>query len=251
MCLHLPPIDTSLESGEDLCEVCGSNAECREVDGRPVCTCLPGFLGAPPNCHPECVVNRDCSSAHACNRQNCVDPCIGVCGTNADCRVINHSPVCTCLPGYTGEPFVRCNRIPVGKKKNNEFPSPFQPAILHTGVEHLTIVYNCIDIHLFYLQSCLLQHLLLRNVLILAVRELVVLMLTAVCRELVASVPALKATLVTHMFNVALSVSSTPSVHSTWLATTNGVLIHVQVLVELMPSVRWLTTIPCALALAV
>ncbi|ROT61485.1 hypothetical protein C7M84_020737 [Penaeus vannamei] len=110
-----PKPDTSSESGEDLCEVCGSNAECRIVDGRPVCTCLPGFLGAPPNCHPECIVNRDCSTTEACNKQKCVDPCIGACGTNADCRVINHSPVCTCLPGYTGEPFVRCNRIPVAQ----------------------------------------------------------------------------------------------------------------------------------------
>lgn len=134
-----PFIDTSSESGEDLCEVCGSNAECRIVDGRPVCTCLPGFLGAPPNCHPECIVNRDCSTTEACNKQKCVDPCIGACGTNADCRVINHSPVCTCLPGYTGEPFVRCNRIPVGKNKKSYFPSLFQLVILHTGVGSLSV----------------------------------------------------------------------------------------------------------------
>lgn len=109
------------------------------MDGRPVCTCLPGFLGAPPNCHPECIVNRDCSTTEACNKQKCVDPCIGACGTNADCRVINHSPVCTCLPGYTGEPFVRCNRIPVGKNKKSYFPFLFQPVILHTGVGSLSV----------------------------------------------------------------------------------------------------------------
>lgn len=112
--LHFLLLD--VDSAEvEMCEICGPNADCREVGQRPVCTCRPGYFGVPPDCRPECVVNRDCPASLACIRQKCRDPCPGACGTNADCRVINHSPVCTCSPGYTGEPFVRCNRIPPGK----------------------------------------------------------------------------------------------------------------------------------------
>ncbi|KAK8736180.1 hypothetical protein OTU49_004861, partial [Cherax quadricarinatus] len=109
-CFPHEDVDSSEE--REMCDACGPNADCREVGDRPVCTCRAGFIGAPPNCRPVCVVNRDCSASMACIRQKCVDPCPGACGTNAECRVINHSPVCTCIPGYTGEPFARCNRIP-------------------------------------------------------------------------------------------------------------------------------------------
>ena len=44
-----------------------------------------------------------------CFRNKCVDPCPGVCGYNANCRVVNHSPVCSCLPNYVGDPFVGCS----------------------------------------------------------------------------------------------------------------------------------------------
>lgn len=29
-----------------------------------------------------------------------------------ECRVISHSAVCSCPPGYTGDPFYSCSRIP-------------------------------------------------------------------------------------------------------------------------------------------
>lgn len=25
-----------------------------------------------------------------------------------DCQVVNHNPICSCIPGYTGDPFTRC-----------------------------------------------------------------------------------------------------------------------------------------------
>ena len=37
---------------------CGANSECGVAEGRPVCSCLPGYFGAPPGCRPECVMNR-------------------------------------------------------------------------------------------------------------------------------------------------------------------------------------------------
>lgn len=38
----------------------------------------------------------------------CKDPCPGVCALNAECRVINHNTVCTCMDGYEGEPSSNC-----------------------------------------------------------------------------------------------------------------------------------------------
>lgn len=91
---------------------CGPNSQCRESNGVPICSCLPEYVGSPPACRPECVVSSECASDKACVNQKCRDPCPNVCGTNADCRVNNHSPICSCRNGYTGNPFTRCNPIP-------------------------------------------------------------------------------------------------------------------------------------------
>lgn len=44
--------------------------------------------------------------------QKCSDPCPGTCGVGARCQVINHNPICSCPPGMTGDPFIRCQPIP-------------------------------------------------------------------------------------------------------------------------------------------
>lgn len=90
---------------------CGANSDCRVVDGRPVCSCLTGMLGAPPNCRPECLIHQDCPTHLACVRNKCRDPCTGSCGFNARCTVHNHQPVCTCNPGFEGDPFSGCNPV--------------------------------------------------------------------------------------------------------------------------------------------
>lgn len=87
---------------------CGLNSQCRELNGQAVCSCSPTFIGAPPNCRPECTVSSDCSVNRACKNRKCVDPCPGICGINARCEVINHSPICSCNQGFTGDPFVTC-----------------------------------------------------------------------------------------------------------------------------------------------
>lgn len=91
---------------------CGPNSQCREINEQGVCSCLPNFIGTPPGCRPECVSSSECSNDRACINQKCSDPCPGVCGTNSNCRVNNHSPICSCRLGYTGDPFTRCNPIP-------------------------------------------------------------------------------------------------------------------------------------------
>ena len=118
---------------------CGPNAACRVVNHNPVCSCVQGFTGnayqgcnavpvviepitterpsRPPTpspectkCRPECLLNSDCPTNRACIRQKCQDPCPGVCGLNAVCRVNNHSPTCVCERGYIGDPTRQCSR---------------------------------------------------------------------------------------------------------------------------------------------
>ena len=91
---------------------CGPNSKCRDANGLAVCSCFPNFIGNPPNCRAECVVNSQCSSDLACVNQKCTSPCPDPCGIGTQCKVINHSPICVCNPGYTGDPFMRCFPVP-------------------------------------------------------------------------------------------------------------------------------------------
>lgn len=106
---------------------CGPNALCKPIGDSPSCSCLPEFVGQPPNCRPECVSNPECPSHLACINQKCKDPCPGTCGLNADCRVVSHTPNCVCLSGYKGNPFVQCiQRIeePIPERPTPCIPSP-------------------------------------------------------------------------------------------------------------------------------
>lgn len=87
---------------------CGSNSICKDNKGVASCSCIPNYIGTPPDCRPECTVNSECERSKSCINQRCVDPCIGVCGQNAECRVINHAPVCSCRENFDGDPFTRC-----------------------------------------------------------------------------------------------------------------------------------------------
>lgn len=91
--------------------VCGPNSQCREINGQPICSCVPTFVGTPPACRPECVVSAECPQNEACVKQKCVNPCIGACGLRATCQVINHNPVCACAPRHSGDPFVACEPV--------------------------------------------------------------------------------------------------------------------------------------------
>lgn len=85
---------------------CGSNARCN----NGICTCLPEYFGDPYlGCRPECVFSADCSADRACIRNKCVDPCPGTCGRNSLCNVINHTPMCSCPSGTTGNAFISCD----------------------------------------------------------------------------------------------------------------------------------------------
>lgn len=90
---------------------CGPYSQCRNSNNHAVCSCLPNYIGAPPSCRPECIVSSECNPDKACVNTKCINPCIGACGSGARCEVINHSPICSCREGQTGDPFRSCYTI--------------------------------------------------------------------------------------------------------------------------------------------
>lgn len=91
------------------------------MNDGPSCQCLSAYIGSPPNCRPECTINSDCPSNRACIRQKCVDPCPGSCGVGTQCSITNHIPMCTCVQGYTGDPFSNCYPTPPQRKTSFSF----------------------------------------------------------------------------------------------------------------------------------
>ena len=93
---------------------CGPNAICTSSNGNALCECPPGYFGNPSTsgCRPECVISADCPRDKACVNSKCINPCPGVCGYEAICQVINHSPVCSCPPPLVGDPFTQCKKQP-------------------------------------------------------------------------------------------------------------------------------------------
>ena len=94
---------------------CGRGATCSVVNHRPICSCPSRSTGdARIECKTlQCIENTDCDSGKSCVKNTCVDVCRldGVCGNNAKCTTINHTPLCSCDAGYTGDPTVGCTRI--------------------------------------------------------------------------------------------------------------------------------------------
>lgn len=95
---------------------CGVNAVCEQRNDVGSCRCIPEYYGDPYiECRPECVSNSECPSNRACINNVCCDPCPGTCGELAFCNIVNHSPICSCLEGYVGNPLVAC-ALPPGEK---------------------------------------------------------------------------------------------------------------------------------------
>ena len=101
--------DTPLDTNPCQPSPCGPYSQCRNINDQASCSCLPNMIGHPPNCRPECLTNNDCSAKHSCMNQKCIDPCIGACSINAECRVVGHIPMCHCRDGFIGDPFSECN----------------------------------------------------------------------------------------------------------------------------------------------
>lgn len=127
-CQNAPALPPSLS----VCDPspCGPYSRCLvSSNGFAMCSCLPGHKGIAPMCQPECVSNADCQQMETCVNQRCINPCLGSCGVNADCVVVNHNPICTCSRGKSGDPFVACTDITevVPSERNPCVPSPCGP----------------------------------------------------------------------------------------------------------------------------
>lgn len=107
---------------------CGPNSQCQAFGDTPSCSCLQNYIGAPPNCRPECVINSECSSNLACINEKCRDPCPGACGLNAVCSVYNHVPICTCIDGYEGDALSSCSPKPVPTPQDPVIEDPCYPS---------------------------------------------------------------------------------------------------------------------------
>ena len=88
---------------------CGQFAECNPGGTRNGCQCRSGYIGEPPLCRPQCLRNAYCAKNQACISDKCQNPCIGACGIDAICKVINHLPICKCPENLdSGDPYKEC-----------------------------------------------------------------------------------------------------------------------------------------------
>src|SRR5882757_8068375 len=97
---------------DDICRGrCGPNEICRVVNNVPVCG-SSGVNNAGKDKNPSssyCQKHMECPSTQVCSDHTCVDPCSSsvegadrlVCGGNARCVVVQHSPLCGCVEGMT------------------------------------------------------------------------------------------------------------------------------------------------------
>ncbi|XP_068900468.1 adhesive plaque matrix protein 2 isoform X2 [Tenebrio molitor] len=101
-CRHFDPSELCRPSP------CGANTLCEVVNQTPTCKCLPGYHGSPiSGCRHECDSDTECGPSLACIEFKCQNPC-SQCGTNAECDVRNHRPVCKCPKNYFGNPLSSC-----------------------------------------------------------------------------------------------------------------------------------------------
>lgn len=77
------------------------------------------------SCRAECHTSGDCpSQRQTCVNNKCIDPCKGVCGINANCRVRDGTTaVCSCPKDMTGDPFVRCRPFEKRRFPRTNIPS--------------------------------------------------------------------------------------------------------------------------------
>lgn len=124
-CSIVPKYDTPIERDPCNPSPCKVGSTCRRSGSTAICECNPGLRGNAyeTGCHPECTINTDCPLKQACSNFKCVDPCQrGVCAYNAECRVINHAPVCSCPEKTYGDPFRQCQPMP--ERRDPCSPSP-------------------------------------------------------------------------------------------------------------------------------
>lgn len=94
---------------------CGRQTICKGVAHRPVCSCRDGFFGDPrKGCvKKDCESDNDCSDEKYCEQHVCKIACLTgkPCGENSVCSSEKHRRLCSCKPGYTGNPNTGCIKL--------------------------------------------------------------------------------------------------------------------------------------------
>lgn len=102
---------------------CGVNAICTATDHQVFCYCPDGFKGEPnKECKQvECESNTECDLNQRCDNGICINPCLeqGVCGLNAQCKVVNRAAECLCPPNHIGNPKSECEPVSSSKCSKN------------------------------------------------------------------------------------------------------------------------------------
>lgn len=141
-----PPVDRSFCSENP----CGPNAECVGNE----CRCIAEYQGNPyEGCRPECSTNAECNRDLACLRNKCTNPCRGTCGQHALCEVVNHIPICSCPPDYTGDPFSNCHPAPPISKIDVCNPSPCGVNIIEKKKKKLFDINNLFFLYVITLST--------------------------------------------------------------------------------------------------
>lgn len=87
-----------------------------------LCYCPDGYGGEPTKecIHVECQTNNDCDNSKHCVKGKCRNPCLeyGACGVNAQCRVLDQKPQCSCPPDFYGNPLSECQPLEGGCANN-------------------------------------------------------------------------------------------------------------------------------------
>ena len=113
-CICLPGYTGNPQHACNLCEFSPSWST-NVISFSICCTIFPlSFLLVDFPTAPEltvgCESNDDCPDYTSCRNRKCINPCAvdKPCAPTANCRVVNHNPVCTCPNGYIGSPHTRC-----------------------------------------------------------------------------------------------------------------------------------------------
>lgn len=99
---------------------CDDSSLCKVIDSLPLrtmlCVCPDGQVKTSdgtckvlPPIKAECEAHEACPSEKACVNGLCKEAC--QCGINADCEIVEHHAVCSCKPGFEGDPEIQCYEI--------------------------------------------------------------------------------------------------------------------------------------------
>lgn len=117
---------------------CADNAECFSRNHAASCRCPPAFPIGDPSVHcqkatvlnePECIMDGDCPSGHACLKDECREACseLKPCKGNSRCSVSDSIPfrtlICRCPEGFVPSEDGSCkpaNLPPLGCSSDND-----------------------------------------------------------------------------------------------------------------------------------